>query len=142
MSVEQQNVELVQWYIENGVNANDLDKLLSVFREDSIDHSAPPGIPQGPAGVAMLFGMFFEGFPGIWAEVEDVLAEGDLIGFHSTVRGKHTGTFMGIPATGKEIEIRVLEMVRIEDGKIVEHWGGFDNFAMMQQLGVIPSMGG
>jgi steroid delta-isomerase-like uncharacterized protein len=138
----QKNRELVRWYIENGLNKNDINNTLSVFADDCYDYSAPPGIPQGKEGVRMLFSMFFTGFPGIKVQVADVLAENDLITFRGIFRGKHTGNFMGLPATGKDIEVNVLEVIRIENGKFKEHWGGIDTFGLMQQLGVIPPMGG
>jgi steroid delta-isomerase-like uncharacterized protein len=142
VSETQKNRELIKWYIENGVNKNNLDNILSLFADDGFDHSAPPGMPQGKEGVRMLFSMFFTGFPGIQAQIEDVLAEGDLIVFRATVRGKHTGVFMGIPPTGREIEARVIDVIRIENGKIKERWGGFDTFGMAQQLGIVPPLGG
>ena len=52
---------------------------------------------------------------------------------------KHTGTFMGIPPTGKPISITVMDILGIAEGKFVEHWGVMDSMAMMQQLGVVPS---
>ncbi len=141
MSETQKNIELIHWYIENGVNKNNLDNILSIFADDGFDHSAPPGMPQGKEGVRMLFSMFFTGFPGIQAQIEDVLAENDLVVFRATVRGKHTAEFMGIPATGRDIEVRVLDAIRIENGKIKERWGGFDTFSLLQQLGILPPFG-
>ena len=141
MSAIQKNKELVRWYIENGLNKNDIDNTLSVFADGCYDPSAPPGIPQGKEGVRMLFSMFFAGFPGISVEIEDVLSEDNLITFRGTFRGKHTATFMGFPATRKDIEVHVLEILRVEDGKFIEHWGGIDTFSLMQQLGIIPPLG-
>ena len=59
--------------------------------------------------------------------------------FQGEITAKHTGDFLGIPATNKDIKVQVLEVVRIANNQIKEHWGGVDTFTMMQQLGVVPS---
>ena len=56
------------------------------------------------------------------------------------ITGVHTGNFFGIPATGKRVEFSGMYMVRIENGKIVEHWGEEDGVSLLEQLGVIPKM--
>ena len=55
--------------------------------------------------------------------VEDIIAEGDKVATHLSVSGKHTGELMGIPPSGKEVVMRVSDIVRIENGKAVERWG-------------------
>jgi predicted ester cyclase len=56
-----------------------------------------------------------------------------------TFRGTHSKDFQGMPATGKQIEMQVIDILRVEDGKIMERWGVADNLAMMQQLGAMPA---
>lgn len=75
-------------------------------------------------------------FPQYEMDAEDVIAEGDRIVVRFTIRGVHKGDFMGIPPTGRQIEVPGIIIYRIADGKIAEHWIQTDAMAMMQQLGV------
>ena len=67
-----------------------------------------------------------------------MVAEGDKVATRKTFHGTHQGEFMGIPPTGQQVSIGLIDIVRIVDGKVVEHWSIGDNLGMMQQLGVIP----
>jgi predicted ester cyclase len=83
---------------------------------------------------------FSEGaFPRYELIAEDMIAEGDLVTVRATVRGTHQGDLMGIPPTGKQVEMPLIIIYRVADGKIVEHWMVADQLGMMQQLGVIPA---
>ncbi len=99
-----------------------------------MDPSAPdnellPGDP--PAKLIDIFKETFsearEGFPDLTIAVEDVMAEGDKVTARVTMRGTHSGEFQGIAPTGKRVEVKAIDMFRIEDGKIVEHWGHADD---------------
>ena len=79
------------------------------------------------------------GFPGYEMLVEQMIAEDDLVSVVARARGTHTGTFMGIPATGESFEVPLHITYRIEDAKIVDHWMLMDNAGIMQQLGLVPS---
>jgi len=98
-------------------------------------------MPAGLDGVKLWFGIFFRGFPDAKITIEDMIGERDLIWFRGQFRATQLREFMGMPPSGKQILVSVNEVVRITDGKLSEHWGGIDNFSMMQQLGTIPAMG-
>ena len=66
------------------------------------------------------------------------IAEGDLVAGYETWHGTHTGEFFGIPASGKPVTFKVNDIVRVANGKIVEHWAVTDNLSLMQQIGAIP----
>ena len=68
-----------------------------------------------------------EGFPDLSVTVEDVMAEGDRVAARVTMRGTHRGEFQGIAPTGKHVEVKAMDMFRISNGKIVEHWGHADD---------------
>jgi predicted ester cyclase len=85
-----------------------------------------------------LVTMFRAAFPDLHSTVDLLIAEGDIVvGRHATT-GTHRGEFMGIPATNKQVSISEIHIVRIANGKAVEHWGNQDDMGMMQQLGLIP----
>ena len=80
---------------------------------------------------------FYGGFPDIFHTVDEVVADGDRVAVRFTLRGTHTGDFMGIPATNRGVEVGAVVMMRIEDGKVAELHAQFDQFGLMRQLGVI-----
>jgi predicted ester cyclase len=73
--------------------------------------------------------------------LDDVIAEDDRVAIRLRSHARHTGTFMGLPATGREYEISETHIVRIRDGQIVEHWRDADMLGLMQQLGALPAPG-
>lgn len=139
MSAE--NKALVRRFYEEVWGNHSLDALDELVTTDAVDHELPPGLPPGREGMKAFLGMFLSAFPDTKMTVEDALAEGDKVATRWSATGTHTGELMGIPATGKQINVTGLDINRISGGKIVEHWGQFDQMGMMQQLGVVPAPG-
>jgi predicted ester cyclase len=80
------------------------------------------------------------GFPGYKLKADQMIAEDDLVSVIGRFSGTHTGSFMGIPPTGKSFaDVPIHITYRVEDGKIVDHWMLFDSADLMQQLGLVPS---
>jgi steroid delta-isomerase-like uncharacterized protein len=123
------------------INQNNLDALDEVVASDMIDHDPAPGQAPGLEGVKQYFSSLHSAFPDVQLNVEDMIAEGDKVVARLSVSGTHQGEFMGIDPTGNRVTITGIDLLRIVDGKIVEHWGNFDDLGMMQQLGVIPEPG-
>lgn len=67
-----------------------------------------------------------------------MISDGDEVWAHIVMSGTHEGEFLGIPASGRRLDVPTVDRIRIRDGRAVEHWGVTDNLLMMQQLGVIP----
>ena len=104
-----------------------------------VDHNLMPGQAPGLEGMQQMMTMFLGAFPDLHSTIDVLMAEGDLVAGRMTTTGTHKGDFMGIPATGKQVKFTEVHIVRIANGKAVEHWGNSDDMAMMQQLGVVPS---
>ena len=85
--------------------------------------------------------MIRNGFPDIHMTAEDFVAEGDKVASRFEAQGTHNVEFSGVPATGKAVTVSGINIMRIADGKIVEHWVQYDVMGMMQQIGAIPSNG-
>jgi steroid delta-isomerase-like uncharacterized protein len=100
---------------------------------------AMPGMPSGPEGSKMLISAYRNAFPDLHFTIDQQIAEGDTVVTRWTAVGTHKGELAGIPATGKPATVIGLGVDRIENGKIVESWGLFDQLGMLQQLGVIPA---
>jgi steroid delta-isomerase-like uncharacterized protein len=125
--------------IDGVFNQGNLDLVDELVAPDAIDHSGMPGRPEGPEGVKWAARMFRTAFPDLRFTVEDQVAEGDRLHNRFTVSGTHQGEFMGIPATGKPVFVTGMDMIRVRDGRMVEHWVQMDMLGVMQQLGLVPA---
>ena len=86
--------------------------------------------------------MYIAAFPDLRFEADDILASGDKVVGRVTATGTNTGDFLGMPATGKSMQIQLIDIIRFgADGLAHEHWGVADVMGMMQQLGVVPMPG-
>lgn len=137
--MEQKRNALIEMY-EVAINNNDISNLDTLYTEDYINHAAPFGLPQDLNGLKILFQTFIEAFPDQHITPNEVLTHGDRTIIRWTLTGTHTGTFFGTPPTGKHIEMTGIDIERIQDGKIAEHWGGEDMLGLLQQIGAIPSL--
>jgi steroid delta-isomerase-like uncharacterized protein len=117
----------------------DLSDLEEFIAADFVSHSTPPGLAPGIEGVKQMVSIFQNAFPDMDGAIEDVVAEGDKVVVRFSTTGTHQGEFFGIPPTGKRIRSTGINIFRIANGKIVEHWNNADDLGLMQQLGVIPS---
>ena len=139
MSTES-NKAVVQRFRE-ALDAGDLDGAIAVFAPDAVVHMSGAPQPLTMEEFKQLGKLLVSAFTGGTSTVEDMIAEGDKVVSRLTFRGTHTGDMMGIPATGKSVMMSEIIIDRLADGKIVESWRLFDQMAMMQQLGVIPTPG-
>ena len=128
----EENKELVRRFMEGPLNLEAVDRFVA---PDMVDHSRGR---SGPEGVKQELGLFAAAFPDWFATIEDLIAAGDKVVMRGVASGTHQGVFMGIPPTGKRVTVPGIHIMRIKDGKIVEHWAQGDYLGMMQQLGVIP----
>ena len=136
MSVEE-NRAIVRRFVEEVQSGGNIDAIDELCSPEFINHTAPPGVPSNCEGIKQVMAMFRQAFPDSYFTVEDMVAEGDKVATRKTFRGTHQGEFMGIPPSGQQVSIGLIDIVRISHGKVVEHWAIGDNLGMMQQLGVI-----
>ena len=127
-------------FLEEVWNKGNLAVLNEIIANDHVN-SGPgtlPGLPTGPEGSKQLVTVYLNAFPDVHFTIDEQIAEGDKVVTRWTAHGTHKGELVGIPATGKSSTVTGINVDRIVNGKIVESWGIFDQFGMMQQLGVIP----
>jgi len=134
MSVEQ-NRALLHRYIEEIWEKDNPAALDNFLASTYTRHRSPTAPPLTREGQKQLLTGFRAAFPDAKITFEDVIAEGDKVAFRSTIRGTHQGEFLGIAPTGQEVMLGLLDVVRVEDGKFVEQWGGPDIYDLLQQLG-------
>src|SRR5687767_13121430 len=135
MSIEK-NKNLVRLYQEI-YNSNDLDRLTEVVSEDLLTPNIMPGIPHGLEGAKAAHRIMLTGFPDYQTIIDDMIAEGDKVAARIKMTGTHSGEFMGIPPTDRQVSFTGIYIARIANGKIVEHWGEEDSVSLLQQLGVL-----
>jgi len=135
MSIEE-NKEIVRRYQEI-YNRNDLDALGEVVSEDLLTPKIMPGIPTGIEGAKAAHRIMLAGFPDYQTTIDDLFAEGDKVAARITMNGTNTGSFMGIPPTGRHVSFTGIYIARLANRKIVEHWGEEDGVSLLQQLGVL-----
>jgi steroid delta-isomerase-like uncharacterized protein len=133
------NKALAQRWFAEVMNEGNEDTLDEIASPNFVDHDPLPGTSADRDGLHDFIKQVRSAFPDLEANIDDMLAEGDQIAVRSTFRGTHEGDFMGIPATGKKVEVANYDFVRIENGQAVEHWGTIDSAALMEQLGAVPA---
>lgn len=138
MSLEENKAKNRRFY-EEVINQKKLEVLDELIADDYVEHLLPPGVPPGREGLKIFISVLHAAFPDGKLTIDEMVAEGDTVATRLTFHGTHTGEFQGIPPTGKKVTVPALDMIRIIDGKAVEHWGGPNQFALLQQIGVIPS---
>ena len=138
MSTEE-NKASIRWLNESFWNKGNAGVLDEVFAPDFLDHNAPPGSTPGREGFKQFATMFRAAFSDFSSTADDLIAEGDKVVWRWTFRGTHKDTFMGIPATGKQITMTGISIDRFAGGQIVERWTQVDLLGLMQQLGVVPA---
>lgn len=139
-SIESNKALVRRFYAE--IDKSNLEAMDVLVAEDYMDHSPPPfpGLGTGRDAVKKSFSMFWEATPG-YHEIEDQIAEGDLVVTRLTAYGKHEGDLPGAPRTGNDLKMGAIVIHRIADGKLVEKWSQKDVLGFLQQIGVLPSPG-
>jgi predicted ester cyclase len=118
-----------------------IDILNQVVDPKAVDHAVPPGTPATVESTKQFMTMLTTAFPDLRYQLEDVIAEGDLVVQRVTASGTMKGALMGMPATGKKAAWSEIHIVRMANGKVVEHWANVDQMSMLQQLGLMPAPG-
>jgi steroid delta-isomerase-like uncharacterized protein len=135
----ERNKAVVRRFIEEVQNEKNWDSFDELNADDFINLSAPPGVPSDREGGKMFLSAFLNAFPDCQVTVDDMIAEGDRVVTKKTFTGTHTAELNGIPPTGKRVSIQYVDILRLRDGKIIEHWLSMDQMNFMQQLGVLST---
>ena len=138
MSTED-NKRVVANFVEVCQNQHDLAAADNIYHPEFANHYAPEGRPipstGTPAGSFQAFyGMLLRAFPDATMEINEQLAERDLVATRKTLRGTHLGEIWGLPASGNRIAFEFIDIFRIKDGQLVEHWTSIDRGALRRQM--------
>jgi predicted ester cyclase len=141
------NVELIRRLEEQAYGGGNHDLLDEILAPDLQTRAHTPGsdqIPPGIEGIKAANQMSKQAFPDRVTQFEDIFGEGDLVVARSRMTGTNTGglPWFGIPANDKAVDFEYIQILRVQDGKVVESWADIDLPKMMTQLGAVPAPGG
>ena len=130
--------QLADRYVEM-INKHDPDAVDLFVAEDYVNHNA--FVADGREANRQFWTVFFAGLPDVRVTMEDLVVSGDRVVGRFVYRGTHTGDLMGIPASGKPVEMRSIDIWRMQDGMFVEHWDELNLLQVFQQIGALPPLG-
>jgi predicted ester cyclase len=131
------NVERFRRIIDEGFTGGNLDVVDELIRPECVEHQR--GNRSGVDGAKEVIRTLHRWMSDFSLTIEDVAVAGDVVWARNRARGVNTGSVMGNPPSGRLVEIDVIDIVRFEDGRVVEHWGIADQLGMMLQLGLMPA---
>jgi predicted ester cyclase len=129
-----ENKTVARRVLEEVFPANDVEALRDVVSDEFVNHEAPEGTPPGLGSITMFMHLLNQAFSEQRWEIHDALAEDDKVVIRCTHSGVHTGDYFGLPATGRHFAYNQIHIIRVVDGKGVEHWAVRDDTSLMQQL--------
>ena len=106
-----------------------------LFADDFTDHTPQPNTTPDKAGVRKLYTYIRAAFPDFHAEIHWQLADGDRVTTYKTYHGTHEGPFLGVAPTHRKIHFETVDVMRVQNGKITDHWGVGNLLSLMQQIG-------
>jgi steroid delta-isomerase-like uncharacterized protein len=138
-SESERNKAVIRRFVEEVQNNKDFTVYDELNAEDFVNLSSPPGIPPDREGGKVYLSGFLNAFPDAHFTVDDMIAEGDRVATKKTFTGTHTAALGEVPATGNRVTLQYVDIMRLRDGKIIEHWLAMDQMSFLQQLGVLPA---
>jgi steroid delta-isomerase-like uncharacterized protein len=132
--------ELAETFVKM-INTHDPDLVGQFEAEGYVNHETL-FYAEGREANRQFWHAFFAALPDVSASMEDLVISGDRVAGRFVYRGTHTGDFMGVPASGSAVEMRSIDIWRIEEGMFVEHWDELNTLQVFQQMGALPPLGG
>ena len=124
------------------MSSDDNKRVIREYFDEVVNKGNLARLEQTTAGKAeslrQAISMFIAAFPDARTSIDDMIAEGDRVVVRSTTRATHKGALMGIQPTGRPVRYSGIDIFRLADGKIVDHWFVRDHLTLMEQLGVLP----
>ena len=135
MSTPAENKKLVETLCVTVFQNHDFSRLDEIMRDDYIQHNED--VPQGKTGFKKFHEQFFEAMPDFTYTVKKIVGEDDIVMLYAAVTATHSGEWMGNPPTGNKLNFDTVDIFRIENGKIAEHWDVADTLKLFTQVGKV-----
>lgn len=132
------NKATVRRFNQEFIEGRRLEVAEEILADTFVNHTPPPGLSAGKDGARAFFEMMWRAFPDLTVEILDQVAEGDSVTTRKAFHGTHEGDFAGIAPTQKRVQISVVDIIRLKDGRFVEHWAIVDQLGLLAQLGAVP----
>lgn len=131
---------VVRRLIDEAFSEGRLDVCDELIADELVEHQDyGPRHPAGPAGVKAVVASLRRAFSDFKLTIEDLVVAGDTVWLRNLASGTHDGAYMGHPSTGRRFRIQVFDVLRVSDGRVVEHWGVPDRLGVLLQLGIAPT---
>jgi len=131
---ENANKLLVLRYFD-AINSGNYDRLDEIIADDYLQHYL--GVPPGREMAKRLLKAFRAAFPDVRFFVDQEIVEGDKVVARSTTHGTHRGEYLGHPPTNRSFRVTGIDIFRVAQGQLVEHWAEFDTLGMLTQLALV-----
>jgi len=136
--------QLIGRFVEELWNQRQFDVAQAIFAKNCVTHQLRSGVsadavPRGPQAIKEHVTSWIASFPDLHFSIEQMLSEGDRVVMQLLMEGTHHGAWLGIPASGRKMQIRMFTVHRVAQGKIVEDWVLVESLGFFQQLGVVPN---
>jgi C-1 hydroxylase len=118
-------------------NHGDIDALMTFWSPTMVHHGRSGTVSADDTAAAMRG--FLDAFPDLRIELHSVIAEGDLVATRMTMHATHSGSYMGLPPTGRTVSCNLMGQLLMADGAVIDHWGVADALAILVQIGLLPS---
>jgi predicted ester cyclase len=138
-NMSEQNKTTVRRMYDEILNQENKAVIDQILDADVTIYDPFTGVTKGPDSFRQLLSIFDTAFPGHRVTVEQIVAEGEYVCVLHTHIATHTGPFMGLPGTGKQVRVEGLELYRLRNGRIVEFWRKDDDVSLLIQLGMMPA---
>jgi predicted SnoaL-like aldol condensation-catalyzing enzyme len=136
MNVSENNKKLVEEFCNSVFVNHDLTRLEYFMKEDYIQHNAD--VPQGREGFRSFFEQTFKAMPDFKYTLNKIIAEENMVWIYCTTTATHTDApWLDVEPRGNRLKFNVVDIFRIEDGKIAEHWDVADTLSLFGQLGKV-----
>jgi predicted ester cyclase len=137
---EAQNAATFRRWFDEGCSQGNVDLADELYSAEYVTHAVGPQFAPTLEGLKMFIRALRQGLPDLRCPMEEVVAEGERVAGRFSLRGTHTGTLLGIPSTGQQVNVGVMVIARFDErGKWVEDWASWDQLGMLQQLAVVPA---
>lgn len=134
------NKTIIRRFYTEVVGKGDLSRLEAFISANYVDHNAE-GPERGPGVVRIHVQALRRTFPDFHLQIDEIIGEGDMVATRVSGHGTHKGEWMGIRPTGAVVRLKGINIDRLADDRIVEHWGEADTIGMLRQMGVDPFAG-
>lgn len=133
--LQDRNKEVIRRFNKEFIEGGNLALYEETVSPDFVNRTPHEGRDPGPGGARYFFTQVLRpAFPDLKVNIDDQFAEGDVVVTRKSYEATHQGPLMGIPATGRHVKFAVIDIIRLRDGKYVEHWANADMMGLMQQL--------